>query len=96
MDEVQLGEELAVVTTVRVPVPAALPVILTGLELKLKLRGTTAPLGLVVMAAVRTTLPVKPPFGVRVIVDVLPVVAPAAMLTGVPVTVKLGGGRLIV
>ena len=92
----QVGEELAVVATVRVPVPAALPVMLTGLEFKLKVGGATAPLGLVVIAAVRATLPVNPPVGVRVIVDVLPVVAPAAMLTGVPATVKLGGVRLMV
>ena len=93
MDEVQVGEELAVVTIVREPVPAALPGMLTRLvELKLKVGGNTAPLGLVVRAAVRATLPVKPPVGVTVIVEVLPVVAPGAMLTAVPLTVKLGTG----
>ena len=87
----QVGEELAVVTTVRVAAPAALPVMLRGLvELKLRVGGSVTPLGLVVRAAVRVTLPVKPPVGVTVIVEVLPVVAPAAMLSGVPVTVKLG------
>jgi hypothetical protein len=91
LDEVQVGEDPAVVTIVRVPAPAALPVMLRGLvEWKLKVGGTGAPLGLVVRAAVRVTLPVKPPVGVTVIVEVLPVVAPAAMLTGVPLTVKLG------
>jgi hypothetical protein len=94
--EVQ-GGELAVVTTVRVPVPTVSPVMLTGLvELKLKVGGATTPLGLVVTTAARVTLPVKPPVGVRVIVEVLPAVAPGATLTAVPLTVKLGGGRLIV
>lgn len=91
MDEVQVGEELAVVTIVRVPVPATLPVMLTGLvELKLKAGGIEAPLGLVVITAIRATLPVKPPVGVMVMVEVLPVVAPGATLTAVPLTVKLG------
>jgi hypothetical protein len=93
LDEVQVGEEFAVVTIVRVPAPAALPVMLTGLvELKLKVGGNTAPLGLVVRTAVRPTLPVKPPVGVTVIVEVLPVVAPGATLTAEPLTVKLGTG----
>ena len=91
MDEMQAFEELAVVAMVRVPVLGALPEIVSGLvELKLKVGGITAPVGLLVRAAVRVTLPVKPPVGVTVIVEVLPVVAPAAMLTGVPLTVKLG------
>jgi hypothetical protein len=71
---------------------AALPVLLvtlTGLvELKLKVGGATAPPGLVVSAAVRFTLPVKPPVGVTVIVDLLSAVAPAAMLTAVPLIMK--------
>ena len=93
MDEVQVGEELAVETIVRVPAPAALPVMVRRLvELKLKVGGANAPLGLVVRAAVRATLPVKPPVGVTVIVEVLPVVAPAVKLTAVPLTVKLGTG----
>ena len=41
-------------------------------------------------AAVRVKLPVKPAVGVTVIIEVLPVVAPAAMLTGVPLIVKSG------
>jgi len=91
LDEAQFGEELAVVTIVRVLAPAALPVMLTGLvELKLKVGGITVPLGLVVRTAVRATLPVKPPVGVTVIVEVLPVVAPGATLTVAPPTVKLG------
>jgi hypothetical protein len=88
---VQAFEELAVVAMVKVPVAAALPEIVRGLvELKLKVGGVVTPLGLLVRAAVRVTLPVKPPVGVTVIVEVLPVVAPAAMLTGVLLTVKLG------
>ena len=91
LNEVQAFVELAVVAMVKVPVAAALLEISSGLvELKLKVGGITAPLGLVVRTAVRITLPVKPPVGVTVIVEVLPVVAPAAMLTGVLLTVKLG------
>ena len=91
MNEVQAFEELAVVAMVKVPVAAALPEIVRGLvELKLKVGGAVIPLGLVVRAAVRVTLPVRPLVGVMVIVEVLPMVAPAAMLSGVPVTVKLG------
>jgi hypothetical protein len=92
LNEVQAFEELAVVAIVRVPVPAALPAMVRGpVELKLKVGGAEAPLGLVVRAAVRVTLPVKPPVGVTVIIEVLPVVAPAAILTAVRLTVKSGG-----
>jgi hypothetical protein len=67
----------AVVVTVRLADPAEEPVILTGLvEPKLKVGGSLAPVGLAVSAAVSATLPKKPPLGVTVIVDVLPVVAP--------------------
>jgi hypothetical protein len=76
---------------VSVAVPAVAPVMLTGLVApKLKVGTYWAPLGLEVMAAVSTTLPVKPPLGVTVIADVFPVVAPGAMVTAVPLTVKLG------
>jgi hypothetical protein len=91
LNEVQAFEELAVVAMVKVPVAAALPEIVRRLvELKLKVGGVVTPLGPLVRAAVRVTLPVKPPVGVTVIVEVLPVAAPAAMLTGVPLAVKLG------
>ena len=91
MRAVQGPEEPAVVAMVRVPVTGVLPAIVKGLvELKLNVGGTEAPLGLVVRAAVRVTLPVKPPIGVTVIVEVLPVVAPATMLTAVPLIVKSG------
>jgi hypothetical protein len=81
----------AVVETVRVAVPALVPVMLTGLvEPKLKVGGYWAPFGLAVTTAVSATLPVKPPLGVTVIVEVFPVVAPGETVTAVPLTVKLG------
>jgi hypothetical protein len=43
-----------------------------------------------VIAALSATLPVKPPLGVRVMVEVLPVAAPGVTVTAVPLTVKLG------
>lgn len=67
----------AVVRTVSVPVPAVVPIMLTGdVVPKLNVGGFEAPEGLVVRAAVKATLPVKPPLGVIVIVEVLPLVAP--------------------
>jgi hypothetical protein len=86
----------AVVVIVSVAVPAEVPVILTGLvEPKLKVGGYWAPVGLEVTAAVSTTLPVKPPAGVTVMVEVFPVVAPGVTVTAVPLTVKLGGGGTV-
>jgi hypothetical protein len=88
---VHVDVTLAVVLTVRVLTPAALPVMARGLvELKLKVGGATAPLGPEVREAVRVTLPVKPPIGVMVIVEVFPVVAPGARSSVVPLTVKFG------
>lgn len=81
----------AVVETVRVAVPELAPVILTGaVEPKLKVGRYSAPVGLDVSAAVSVTLPVKPPLGVTVIAEVLPVVAPGSTVTDVPARVKLG------
>lgn len=81
----------AVVETVRVAVPAVVPVMLTGLvDPKLNVGGYWAPAGLAVRAAVNPTLPVKPPPGATVIVDVFPVVAPGETITAVPLTVKVG------
>jgi hypothetical protein len=78
---------------VRIAVPALVPVILTGLvEPKLKVGGYWALVGLEVTAAVSTTLPVKPPLGVTVIVEMFPLVAPGVTETAVPLTVKLGVG----
>jgi hypothetical protein len=86
----------AVVEIVRIAVPAPAPVIATGLfEPKLRVGGYWAPEGLEVTVAVRATLPVKPPLGVTEMVEVLPVVAPGATVTAVPLTVKLGDGRLM-
>jgi hypothetical protein len=75
----------------RVAVPAAVLAMLTGLvEPKLKVGGYWALVGLEVTVAVSVTLPVKPPAGVTVIVEVFPVVAPGETVTAVPLTVKLG------
>lgn len=74
-----------------VAVPAAVPVILTGLvEPKLRVGRFCAPLGPEVTAAVSVTLPVKPLNGVTVMADVFPVVAPALTVTAVPAIVKKG------
>jgi hypothetical protein len=81
----------AVVKTVRVAVPAVVPLMLTGVvDPKLKVGGYWAPTGLDVRAAVNVTLPVNPPLGVMVMVDVFPVVAPGATVIAVPLSVKLG------
>lgn len=83
---------IAVVEMVSVQVPADAPVMLTGVVApKLKVGRLVAPVGLVARAAVKATLPVKPPLGVTLTVDVFPVVAPGATLTAVPLRVKLGG-----
>jgi hypothetical protein len=67
---------------------------LTGVVVpKLKVGGYWAPAGLDVIAAVSATLPVNPPLGVTVIVDVLPVVAPGVeIVTVVPVMASPGVG----
>ena len=86
----------AVVLMVRVAVSAVAPVILTGLVVpKLKVGGSLPPVGPDVTEAVSVTLPVKPPLGVTVTVEVFPVVAPGETVTGVPVTVKLGGTGVV-
>jgi hypothetical protein len=80
-----------VVKAVRVVVPADPLVIFTGLvEPKLNMGRNWAPAGLDVTAAVSVTLPMKPPIGVTVMVEVFPVVAPGLTDTAVPVIVKLG------
>jgi hypothetical protein len=81
---------------VSVAVPAVVPVILTGVvEPKLSVGRYWAPDGLEVIAAVSATLPVKPPLGVTVIVEVFPVVAPRDSVTDVPVTVKVTVGAAV-
>ena len=82
-----------VVFTVRVAVCADAPEIVTDWE-RLHVAGSLAAVG--VIAQVRFTVPVNPPDGVRVIVDVLPEVAPGATVTAVPEIVKLGDGRIMV
>jgi len=75
----------------RVAVLAEVSVILIWLvEPKLSVGRFWAPAGLDVIAAVSATLPVKPPLGDTVIVEVLPEVAPALIDTAVPPTVNLG------
>jgi hypothetical protein len=69
---------------------------LTGFVVKVNVGGFTAPVGLVATAALSVTLPVKPFAGVMVMVDVLPVVAPAVIVTAVPATVKVGGAVVTV
>ena len=91
------GSVMAVVGAVVVIVSAAVllgvPVTVTGLvEPKLKVGTRVAPAGVVVMAAARVTLPVKPPDGVTVMVEVLFALAPAAKSTDVAPIVKPGGG----
>jgi len=61
----------------------------TGLvDPKLRVGRSSAPLGLEVTVAASCTLPVNPPAGVTVTVEVLPVVAPAVTVTGVLEIVK--------
>ena len=81
----------AVVEIVSVAVPAVVPEMRTGaVEPKLTVGGYWAPVGLEVTEAVKATVPVKPPDGVTVTVDVFDVVAPGVTLTAVPPMVKLG------
>jgi hypothetical protein len=80
-----------VVEIVRVAVPADVPAMATGLvEPKLNVGRCWAPDGLEVIEAVSATLPVNPPTGVTVIVELFPVVSPGATETAVPLIVKLG------
>jgi hypothetical protein len=80
-----------VVVTVSVAVATDVPMMLTGVEeSKLRVGKSWAAFGLEVMAAVRATMPVKPPAGVTEIVEEFPVVAPVTKLTAVPLTVKTG------
>jgi len=56
--------------------------------------GHSAPTGLEVIVAVSATLPVNPPLGVSVMVEVFPVVAPGATDTDVPERLRLAARRL--
>ena len=85
-----------VVLMVRVAVPAVAPVMLTGLlEPKLSVGGSCAPEGLDVMEAASATLPVNPPAGVTVTIDVFPEVAPAETETAVPLIMKLDATAVV-
>jgi hypothetical protein len=80
-----------VVEIVSVAVPALAPAMLIGLlEPKLTVGGSSAPEGLEVTDAVSATLPLNPPLGIIVMVDVFPVVAPGAIVTVVPLIAKVG------
>jgi hypothetical protein len=78
---------------VRVAVAGVVPVMATlGVDPKLKVGGSTAPAGLEARAAVKLTVPVNPPAGVIVIVDVLLVAPPGAVIATLEEAMaKLGG-----
>jgi hypothetical protein len=80
--------DAAVVLTVSVAVTDPVPVIAAGWVTE-QTGGSTEPAGLVTVHE-RATLPVKPPLGVTVIVEV-PVAPGEAMVTVVLVRVKFGG-----
>ena len=75
---------------VSVAVTGAVPEIAVGADTE-QVGASTTPAGLPVTAQVRATVPVKPPLGVSVIVEV-PVAPGDAMLTEVLLSVKLGAG----
>jgi hypothetical protein len=74
------------------------PLTFTGVVVpKLTVGGYWAPAGLDVTFALRETLPVNPPCGVTVIVDMFPVVIPGElMVTFAAPTVKEAGTAVIV
>jgi len=74
-----------VVMTVRTAVCGPAPVIVAE-DGMLQVAGSLAAVG--VMAQLRAIAPVNPPPGVRVMVEVLPLVAPGATVTFVPVREK--------
>jgi acyl dehydratase len=77
-----------VVFTVRMAVCAVEPLIVTEAGI-LHVAGSRAARGAI--PQLRLTAPVKPPDGVRVMVEVLPVDAPGKIVIAAPVIVKLGG-----
>jgi hypothetical protein len=82
----------AEVLTVRVAVWLPAPVIVTGeVAPKLRVGGLTAPAGEEASDADKVTAPVNPAIGLRVIVDVFPVVEPGAMNKFVPLRLIPGG-----
>jgi hypothetical protein len=83
----------AVVFTVSVVVCAVEPLMVTEAGM-LHAAGSLAAAG--VIAQLRLITPVNPPEGVKLIVDMFPVVAPGTTLTAVPVMEKPTVGRLMV
>ena len=79
------------VLTVRTTVCALDPLMVTD-DGMLHVPGLLAVMG--VIAQLRLITPVKPPEGVKLIVEVFPVVAPGVSVTAVPVMEKLGGGKV--
>ena len=82
-----------VVLTIRVVVCAVEPLMVTEAGM-LHVAGSLAALG--VIAQLRLITPVNPSEGVKLMVDVFPVVAPGTTPTAVPVMEKLGVARLMV
>ena len=80
---------------ISVTTPGTVPTGTELLGLKLKVGGYCAPLGPEVTAAVSVTSPMKPPVAAMVTVEVFPVVAPAGMVTGVPVILKPIAGEFV-
>lgn len=78
----------AVVFTVRITVFAVEPLIVAEAGM-VHVAGSLTAAG--VMVQLNVIDPVNPFDGVKVIVDVFPVIAPGETVTGVPLTVKLGG-----
>ena len=87
------AEVAAVVFTVSVVVCADAPEIVTEVGI-VHVAGTFASAG--VIAQLRLTVPINPPDGVKVTVEVFPVVAPGVTVTAVSLIAKLGGARLMV
>jgi hypothetical protein len=81
-----------VVFTVSVVVFTEAPIIVIEAG-RLHVAGSLAAVG--VIAQLRLIVPVNPPNGVRVMVEVLPVVVPGVTVIAVPLTVKVGGGKLM-
>jgi len=82
----------AVVLTVSVAACAVAPLMVTEAGM-LHVAGSVAAAG--AMAQLSVTTPVKPLYGVMVMVELLPVVAPGMTLIGVPVREKVGGGVVV-
>ena len=80
---------VVVIVRVAVATPAVTP---TGVVVpNVNVGRSCAPAGLDVSVAASATLPVKPPLGVTEIIEIFAVVAPGAIETALPLTVKLGG-----